>query len=122
MAGVDFTTIAADGAARISGMKRILPWKYSDCSPGCDLAMELTLHLDCKFYWLCFLRGENHGPRVAITGMVASPGSSLHSGLGLFHLCFRPTFLRLFQRQCEYKLQLFVVLCLSDHDSDYKAS
>ena len=30
--------------------------------------------------------------------------------LGLFHLCLRPTFFRLFQRQCEYKLQLFVVL------------
>ena len=89
-------------------MKRILPWKYSDCSPGCVLAMEVTLHLDCKFYWLCFLRGEKHGPRVAI--IVASPGSTGTLGLGLFHLCFRPTFFRLFQRQCEYKLQLFVVL------------
>ena len=54
VAGVDLTTIAADGAGRISVMKRILPWKYSDCSPGCVLAMEV--HLDCnvKFYWLCF--------------------------------------------------------------------
>ena len=39
--------------------------------------------------------------------MVASPGTGT---LGLFHLCFRPIFFRLFQRQCEYKLQLFVVL------------
>ena len=30
----------------------------SDCSPGCVLATEVPVHLDCKFYWLCFLRGE----------------------------------------------------------------
>ena len=49
--------------------------------------------------------------------MVAKLALEVHTDL-----CFRPTFFRLFQRQCEYKLLFVVLSCLSDHDSDYEAS
>ena len=58
VAGVDLTTIAADGANQCDEENSAME-VLSDCSPGCVLATEVPVHLDCKFYWLCFCEGSS---------------------------------------------------------------
>ena len=83
----------------------------SDCSPGCVLAMEVTLHLDCKFYWAgcVFCKGRSMDRESLLWWQALEVPVRVHS-VSDCSTCVLGLHSSLFQRQCEYKLQLFVVL------------